>query len=61
MGVSLKYNVNNSQLYQWCKIATSQGYESLFITRPRGRQAKNDMGRPRKRILKMTELELNPF
>ena len=56
---SLKYNVSDSQLYQWRKIAANQGYDALAITRPRGRPPKNDMGRPRKKKPEeMTELEL---
>ena len=55
---SLKYNVSNTQLYQWRKIAKTQGYDALAITRPRGRPPKNDMGRPRKKKPEeMTELE----
>ena len=55
---SLKYNVSNTQLYQWRKIAKTQGYDALAITRPRSRPSKNDMGRPRKKKLEeMTELE----
>ena len=56
---SLKYNVSDSQLYQWRKIAANQGYDALAITRPRGRPPKNDMGRPKKKKPEeMTELEL---
>ena len=56
---SLKYNVSNTQLYQWRKLAKTQGYDALAITRPRGRPPKNDMGRPRKKKPEeMTELEL---
>ena len=55
---SLKYNVSNVQLYLWRKIAKTQGYDALAITRPRGRPSKNDMGRPRKKKPEeMTELE----
>ena len=55
---SLKYNVSDSQLYQWRKIAANQGYDALAITRPRGRPPKNDMGRPKKKKPEeMTELE----
>ena len=55
---TLKYNVSNSQLYQWRKIVYSLGYDALAITRPRGRPPKNDMGRPKKKKLEeMTELE----
>ena len=55
---SLKYNVSNTQLYQWRKIAKTQGYDALAITRPRGRPPKNNMGRPRKKKPEeMTELE----
>ena len=55
---SLKYNVSNTQLYKWRKIAKTQGYDALAITRPRGRPSKNDMGRPRKKKPEeMTELE----
>ena len=55
---SLKYNVSNAQLYQWRKIAKTQGYDALAITRPRGRPSKNNMGRPRKKKPEeMTELE----
>ena len=55
---SLKYNVSNVQLYLWRKIAKTQGYDALAITRPRGRPPKNDMGRPRKKKPEeMTELE----
>ena len=55
---SLKYNVSNTQLYQWRKIAKTQGYDALAIVRPRGRPPKNDMGRPRKKKPEeMTELE----
>ena len=56
---SLKYNVSDSQIIVWKKIAKTHGYESLAITRPRGRPPKNDMGRPRKKKPEeMTELEL---
>ena len=56
---SLKYNVSDSQIIVWKKIAKTHGYESLAITRPRGRPPKNDMGRPRKKKSEeMTELEL---
>ena len=55
---SLKYNVSDTQLYLWRKIAKTQGYDALAITRPRGRPSKNDMGRPRKKKPEeMTELE----
>ena len=56
---SLKYNVSATQIYVWKKIARTQGYDALAITRPRGRPPKNDMGRPRKKKPEeMTELEL---
>ena len=56
---SLKYNVSDSQIIVWKKIAKTHGYVSLAITRPRGRPPKNDMGRPRKKKPEeMTELEL---
>ena len=56
---SLKYNVSSSRIYAWQKIAKTQGYDALAITRPRGRPPKNDMGRPRKKKPEeMTELEL---
>ena len=59
MDASLKYNVSDTQLYQWRKIAKTQGYDALAITRPKGRPPKNDMGRPRKKKPEeMTELEL---
>ena len=55
---SLKYNVSNTQLYQWRKITKTQGYDALAMTRPRGRPSKNAMGRPRKKKPEeMTELE----
>ena len=55
---SLKYNVSSSRIYVWQKIARTQGYDALAITRPRGRPPKNDMGRPRKKKPEeMTELE----
>ena len=55
---SLKYNVSATQIYVWKKIARTQGYDALAITRPRGRPPKNDMGRPRKKKPEeMTELE----
>ena len=55
---SLKYNVSATQIYLWKKIARTQGYDVLAITRPRGRPPKNDMGRPRKKKPEeMTELE----
>ena len=55
---SLKYNVSSSQICVWQKIARTQGYDALAITRPRGRPPKNDMGRPRKnKAEEMTELE----
>ena len=55
---SLKYNVSDSQIRVWKRIAKTQGYEALAITRPRGRPPKNDMGRPRKKKPEeMTELE----
>ena len=56
---SLKYNVSASRISVWQKIARTQGYDALAITRPRGRPPKNDMGRPRKKKPEeMTELEL---
>ena len=55
---SLKYNVSSSQIRVWQKIARTQGYDALSITRPRGRPPKSDMGRPRKKKPEeMTELE----
>ena len=55
---SLKYNVSSSQICVWQKIARTQGYDALAITRPKGRPPKNDMGRPRKKKPEeMTELE----
>ena len=55
---SLKYNVSDSQIIVWKRIAKTHGYESLAITRPRGRPPKNDMGRPKKKKPEeMTELE----
>ncbi|MBR5298805.1 MAG: helix-turn-helix domain-containing protein [Bacteroidales bacterium] len=55
---SLRYNVSASRIYAWQKIAKTQGYDALAITRPRGRPPKNDMGRPRKKKPEeMTELE----
>ena len=56
---SLKYNVSDSQIRVWKRIAKTQGYEALAIIRPRGRPPKNDMGRPKKKKPEeMTELEL---
>ena len=56
---SLKYNVSTNRIYVWQRIAKTQGYDALAITRPRGRPPKNDMGRPRKKKPEeMTELEL---
>ena len=56
---SLKYNVSSSRIQVWHRIARTQGYDALAITRPRGRPPKNDMGRPRKKKPEeMTELEL---
>jgi transposase-like protein len=56
---SLKYNVSSSRIHVWRRIARTQGYDALAITRPRGRPPKNDMGRPRKKKPEeMTELEL---
>ena len=55
---SLKYNVSTNRIYVWQRIAKTQGYDALAITRPRGRPPKNDMGRPRKKKPEeMTELE----
>ncbi len=55
---SLKYNVSDTQLYQWRRIAKTQGYDALAVTRSRGRPPKNDLGRPRKKKPEeMTELE----
>jgi transposase-like protein len=55
---SLKYNVSDSQIRVWKRIAKTQGYEALAIIRPRGRPPKNDMGRPKKKKPEeMTELE----
>ena len=55
---SLKYNVSDRQIRVWKRIAKTQGYDALAITRPRGRPPKNDMGRPRKKKPEeMTELE----
>ena len=56
---SLKYDVSSSQIQIWNRIARTQGYDALAITRPRGRPPKNDMGRPKKKKPEeMTELEL---
>ena len=56
---SLKYNVSHDRIHVWRNIAKTQGYDTLAITRPRGRPPKNDMGRPRKKKPEeMTELEL---
>ena len=56
---SLKYNMSSSRIYAWQRVARTQGYDALSITRPRGRPPKNDMGRPRKKKPEeMTELEL---
>ena len=56
---SLKYNVSSSRIQVWRRIARTQGYDALAITRPRGRPPKNDMGRPRKKKPEeMTDLEL---
>ena len=56
---SLKYNVSDSRIIAWRRIAKTQGYDALAITKPRGRPPKNDMGRPRKKKPEeMTELEL---
>ena len=55
---SLKYNVSSSHISRWLKIARTQGYDALTITKPKGRPPKNDMGRPRKKKPEeMTELE----
>ena len=55
---SLKYNMCASRIRVWRKIAQTQGYDALAVTRPRGRPPKNDMGRPRKKKPEeMTELE----
>ena len=55
---SLKYNVSSSRIQVWRRIARTQGYDALAITRPRGRPPKNNMGRPRKKKPEeMTELE----
>ena len=55
---SLKYNVSASQIKVWLKVARTQGYDALAITRPRGRPPKNAMGRSRKKKPEeMTELE----
>ena len=55
---SLKYNVSSSRIQVWRRIARTQGYDALAITRPRGRPPKNDMGRPKKKKPKeMSELE----
>ena len=55
---SLKYNVSSGQIRVWQKIARTQGYDALAISRSRGRPPKNDMGRPRKKKPEeMTELE----
>ena len=59
VNASLKYNVSSSQIQLWNRIARTQGYDALAITRPKGRPPKSDMGRPRKkRPEEMTELEL---
>ena len=56
---SLKYNVSHDRIRVWRNIAQTQGYDTLAITRPKGRPPKNDMGRPRKKKPEeMTELEL---
>ena len=56
---SLKYNVSSSQIQLWNRIARTQGYDALAVTRPKGRPPKNDMGRPKKKKPEdMTELEL---
>ena len=54
----MKYNASASQIKLWLKVARTQGYDALAITRPRGRPPKNAMGRPRKKKPEeMTELE----
>ena len=56
---SLKYNMSANRIYIWQRIAKTQGYDALSVVKPRGRSAKNDMGRPRKKKPEeMTELEL---
>ena len=55
---SLKYDVSSGRISAWKRIARVHGYDTLAITRPRGRPPKNDMGRPRKKKPEeMTELE----
>ena len=55
---SLKYNASASQIKVWLKVARTQGYDALAITRPRGRPPKNAMGRPiKKKPEEMTEME----
>ncbi len=53
--MSLKYNVCESRLLVWSKIAKEQGYAALYTTKRRGRPPK-DMGRPKKKE-PQTELE----
>lgn len=58
LDASLKYNASVSQIKVWLKVARTQGYDALAITRPRGRLPKNAMGRSRKKKPEeMTELE----
>lgn len=58
LDASLKYNASASQIKVWLKVARTQGYDALAITRPRGRLPKNAMGRSRKKKPEeMTELE----
>lgn len=58
LDASLKYNASASQIKVWLKVARTQGYDALAITRPRGRPPKNAMGRSRKKKPEeMTELE----
>lgn len=53
--ISLKYNISESRIKAWSRIAREQGYASLYVQKRRGRPPK-DMRRSKKKE-PQTELE----
>ena len=54
---SVKYNVSESSLKRWKRLARDSGYDALYEEKRKGRPPK-DMGRPKKKTVEqMTDLE----
>ena len=54
---SVKYNVSESSLNKWKRLARDRGYDALYEEKRKGRPSK-DMGRPKKKTVEqMSDLE----